>query len=51
MPDRAVADVAAPLRAVEADLLHRVAALETQIARQKRVFQRLMDVLGGAGEP
>ena len=33
------------------DLLHRVAALETQIARQKRVFQRLMDVLGGAGEP
>jgi putative secretion ATPase (PEP-CTERM system associated) len=34
-----------------ADLLHRVAALETQIARQKRVFQRLMDVLGGAGEP
>ena len=34
-----------------ADLLHRVAALETQVARQKRVFQRLMDVLGGAGEP
>ena len=34
-----------------ADLLHRVVALETQIARQKRVFQRLMDVLGGGGEP
>jgi putative secretion ATPase (PEP-CTERM system associated) len=33
------------------DLLHRVAALETQIARQKRVFQRLMDVLGGGGVP
>jgi putative secretion ATPase (PEP-CTERM system associated) len=32
------------------DLLHRVEALEAQVTRQKRVFQRLMDVLGGAGE-
>ncbi|MDR3663296.1 MAG: XrtA-associated ATPase [Mycobacterium sp.] len=32
------------------DLLHRVEALEAQVTRQKRVFQRLMDVLGGVGE-
>ena len=33
------------------DLAQRVAALEAQVARQRRVFRRLMDVLGGAGEP
>ena len=33
------------------DLRSRVEALEAQMARQRRVFQRLMDVLGGGGEP
>ena len=44
---------AAPVAAAAStpgDLLHRVEALEAQVTRQKRVFQRLMDVLGGAGE-
>jgi phage shock protein A len=41
---------AAAAAAAPADLRGRVAALETQIAKQKRVFQRLMDVLGGTGE-
>ncbi|MDR3415935.1 MAG: XrtA-associated ATPase [Nevskia sp.] len=36
--------------APQPDLLHRLEALEAQVARQKRVFQRLIDVLGGGGE-
>ena len=28
----------------------RVAALEAQVTKQRRVFQRLLDVLGGGGE-
>jgi uncharacterized protein YceH (UPF0502 family) len=34
----------------EMDLPARVAALEAQVTKQRRVFQRLLDVLGGGGE-
>ena len=45
------APAAAPEARAPADLQARVSTLEAQVARQQRVFQRLMDVLGGTGEP
>jgi hypothetical protein len=49
-PPSASAPAAAGEPGDGADLLHRVATLEMQVARQRRVFRRLMDVLGGAGD-